>query len=789
MRRPLLIFSLFFILSGFTGLIYESIWTRYLKLFLGHAAYAQSLVLIIFMGGMAIGSWICGRYSGRFRNLLALYGITEGLIGIAALCYHEVFDLTVTFARAQIIPEAGSPVVIALCKWFIAAATILPQSILLGMTFPLISAGLLRMFPLQPGRSLSLLYFANSLGASVGILVSGFFLVRTVGLPGTIQVAGVLNLILAAAALLVARRFPEKEVAGEMREPKKEGQGGEGYRLLFAASLVTGGASFIYEIGWIRMLSQVLGSSTHSFELMLSAFILGLALGGWCIRNYIDKLENPLRFLAFIQILMGCLAVSTLNLYDFTFDIMGWLVSGLSKGEAGYNVFLLVSHAIAMGVMLPATFCAGMTLPLIITIAMKQGAGESVIGKVYCANTVGAIAGIFFAVNVGLPLLGVKNMIVFGAALDMGLGLILWCCATREKLRVAVPYAILGTCMLLGIVLFVEFDTYNMASGVFRDGLVFDKKYDKILYHKDGKTATVSVAVENGQFISLRTNGKSDAGFFLNTDMVSQDEPTMVMAAALPMALHPQARKVANIGLGSGLTTHTLLLNPLIRRVDTVEIEKEMVKAAALLRPRNELVFTDPRSKIHIEDAKTFFSLQDNKYDIIVSEPSNPWVSGVANLFTDEFYRSITGHLAEGGLFVQWMQLYEINSTLVTSVLKALSNNFDDYAIYFPNDKYAGDILIVATETGKIPEIKSLDCGNGDIKEALRRIGITSTASLEARRIATKRDLVDYLAKNPVRANSDYYPILGQNAARALFLDSSAEDFLLFLKSLRENAT
>jgi spermidine synthase len=199
--------------------------------------------------------------------------------------------------------------------------------------------------------------------------------------------------------------------------------------------------------------------------------------------------------------------------------------------------------------------------------------------------------------------------------------------------------------------------------------------------------------------MSIKTNGKTDASITMDKGIEdTSDESTMILTAAIPMSLNPQAATAASIGLGSGLTSHTLLSNPGLKEVDTVEIEKGMVEAANNFKPRVELVYTDPRSHVYIDDAKTFFSTYNKKYDIIVSEPSNPWVSGVAGLFSEEFYRLIKHHINDNGLFVQWVQLYEINVELVASVLKAVSANFADFAVYAPND---GDIMLKPEKTDK----------------------------------------------------------------------------------------
>src|SRR5262249_16580330 len=251
----------------------------------------------------------------------------------------------------------------------------------------------------------------------------------------------------------------------------------------------------------------------------------------------------------------------------------------------------------------------------------------------------------------------------------------------------------------------VKLDAYRMASGVFREsqGLLSTEKAE-VLFQKDGKTATVHLVDERG-FVSIRTNGKVDAGMNLGpADRPGGEGATMVLIDALPILLHPTTRTAGNIGMGSGLTTHVLLSVPTLQVVDTVEIEEAMVEASAGFLPRNDRAYHDPRSRIHIDDAKTFFSTHRSQYDVIVSAPSNPWVSGVAGLFSAEFYRLISRHLNPGGLFIQWLQLYEFDLDLVVSVLKALQPAFADYALYAANP---GDVLIVATRDGPVPEAQS----------------------------------------------------------------------------------
>ncbi|HYN13563.1 MAG TPA: hypothetical protein VET51_13065, partial [Burkholderiales bacterium] len=190
-------FYLLFTASGFAGLIYESIWTHYLKLYLGHAAYAQSLVLAVFMGGMAAGAAYCSRRSERLGNPLAAYALVEALVGVAALAFHPLFVSLTDWSYASLLPALGGEWPALGAKLTLACVLILPQSILLGMTFPLMSAGLARAHPRAAGESVAMLYFTNSLGAAAGVLTSGFVLIAWVGLPGTLRVAGILNLMIA----------------------------------------------------------------------------------------------------------------------------------------------------------------------------------------------------------------------------------------------------------------------------------------------------------------------------------------------------------------------------------------------------------------------------------------------------------------------------------------------------------------------------------------------------------------------------------------------------------------
>lgn len=765
--RPVLL--LVFAASGFAGLIYESVWTHYLKLFLGHAAHAQTLVLAIFMGGIALGSWVAARRVSGLSDPLRGYAVAEGLLGVAAFLFHPLFAAATSFAYDAVLPALPAAGASAVFRWSLAALLILPQSVVLGTTFPLMAAGLLRRRPGGQGSSVSLLYFANSIGGVAGVLCSGFLLVRLLGLPGTLAAAGLVNLAVAAAALAIAHANPPVAAAPAPVPLPFAPAPAAVFRLALAAAAVTGAASFVYEIVWVRLLALVLGTSTHAFELMLSAFILGLALGSLWVRSRVDRIGDHLRVLAGVQVLMGVLALATLPLYGQAFRLVERLLAVLPKSAAGYGLFLGASHGIALAVMLPATLCAGMTLPLITTVLLRRGHGERSVGIAYAANTLGGIAGVFLAVHVAIPLLGLRGALLLGAAMDAGLGLALaWAPASASTPRWRLLLAGAAACALALFIGLGPLDDSLLASGVYRTGTL-DSHEDRIVARRDGKTATVHV-VRQGECLSLRTNGKGDAGIGVGPlAPVTPDERTTVLLAALPLLMRPEGGPVANVGMGSGLTSHELLASARVSSLDTIEIEPAVAELARHFQPRNERVFTDARSRVRIEDAKAFFAASPARYGIVVSEPSAVWVSGNASLFTREFYRQVRDRLDTGGLFAQWLHLYEIGPDQVVSILKAFDETFPDWAVYLSNDL---DAILIGVAAGELPPPSWTPAAVAPFAADLARTGLLGPADLQVRRVADRRSLGPLLRLSDVPVNSDYRPYVDQRAGRARFLRS-----------------
>ncbi|MGE3536422.1 MAG: fused MFS/spermidine synthase [Candidatus Tectimicrobiota bacterium] len=790
------ILYLVFVLSGAAGLIYESIWSRYLGLFVGHSAYAQIIVLAIFLGGMSLGALLVGQFSARGQRPLLWYAMLELAIGLLGAVFHPVYVVVTQLAYEVIFPALPGPVSLLLVKWAIASALIVPQSILLGATFPCMSAGILRHTAAQPGRVLALLYGANSLGAALGVLLAGFVLVALLGLPGTVLTAAGCNVLVALVVLLLVRRQPVRSAADlEQELPYADTLARLSpwalrrlWRWLLGVSAVTALASFVYEIAWIRMLSLVLGSATHAFELMLSAFILGLALGACWVHRRADQFRTPLRTLAHVQWLMGCLALATLPLYLASFEWMTWLLSAFAQTSAGYVGYNLARYGICLVVMLPATFCAGMTLPLLTRILLVAGHGERAIGWVYGINTLGSIVGVLLAGLVLLPLVGLKALLIIGAACDMGVGVLLLGFRVNAAHYVSRRPAVLTGLLLCGLLLAaasLPLDRLVMTSGVYRHGLLPRAGSRELLFYKDGRTATVA-AVRNTQdgLIILSTNGKPDASLtaeWFSTPAperprtpLRRDAATQVLLPLITLAHVPQARTAAVIGHGSGQSSHLLLGSTRLERLVTIDIEPEMITGSRLFFPANRRVFEDPRSLLVIDDARAYFAAQQQQYDMILSEPSNPWVSGVSGLFTAEFYARIVSLLTPQGVFGQWVQLYELNDDLVLSILAALHQHFASYQLFLIGH---GDILIVASPLPRFPAPTWDIFRWPGIADSLQPFIPLQPDDLEAMRLLDRAALAALLDTWPAR-NTDFFPRLDLEAEKARYLGTSAQGII-----------
>lgn len=760
---------LLFALSGVAGLIYEGTWARYLKLFLGHSSYGQILTLCIYMGGLAVGSFLAGKLLPRIRRPLRAYAWTELGIGLGGLLYHPLFLLvTEGFYDAQWTRTLGSTGAETI-KLGLAVLTTLPVAILLGMTFPFIAAGLSRKDNDSGRASLPRLYFTNSLGASLGILLASYILIPRLGNQGALAIAALINFVLLTVFWNMDRRFQVPATLPESSANDNDASfliiaPAPPPRLWLAVAAITGWTSFVYEVVWIRLLSLLMGSSSHSFDQMLSAFILGLALGSIASSKLLR--QDPLRLLAFAQIAMAFFALCTLYFHAPFFFVMNEAHQIFNQTPAGYVFWSLLKYGLSVVWMVPTSFFAGMTLPLLTLILNRTLRSEAPIGKVYGWNTLGAILGAVAGGLFLLPVLQLKGALVVAALGDMAIGVWLFARYRAQIGRKPLFWVILA--LALAPILWMDFDPQMITSGVFRSYKSFEPKETVIVRH--GRTATISFH-ESPVHLYIKTNGKADASLRKDrNEPVAGDEITQAATAFVPIAMRDKPYDAAMVGLGSGMGSHYLLADPLLRSLDCVEIEQEMVNLAKGFLPYNHRSFDDPRMHLYVDDARTFFHTHGKTYDLIVSVPSNPWVSGVSGLFSKEFYHHVKRYLRPGGHLVQWLQTYEFDNVLLLHILKALDESFTNVAVYrVPEEP---DIIIVA---GDGPAIQS----------HIGRFRTDPVLVAEFTRMhrpwyffGEQNFLFTTKALRPIfdgiAANSEFVPYVDSKAERARYINSNA---------------
>ncbi|MDF1812185.1 MAG: hypothetical protein P1V20_08220 [Verrucomicrobiales bacterium] len=781
---------LLFLLSGFVALIYEGIWTRYLKLFLGHSSYGQVITLITFMGGIGLGSFLAAKYLKKVKNPFLTYAVIEILLAVSALIFHSLYG-TVTgffFENAEAFSKVfwvGKAVQVFLCLLIT-----LPFSTLLGLTYPLIAAGLMRHTGDGGRKSLPTLYFINSLGGAAGILVTSYYFIAQFGTNGTLLLAAIGNGIVGCGFYLISKRATTAKVSGEegskQHRPDSETVPVETIRLWLLVSLGTGFASFIYEVGWIRLLSLILGSSTHSFDVMISAFIFGLAFGGLFASRLIRKPgANITKTMATVQILMGCFAVISLFLYRPLFEAIRYSHSLIMKSEQAYSLYSIYKYLMALVLMFPASFCAGITLPLITYFLVRKTGNEKYTGSVYGWNTVGSILGAAAGGMMLLPLFQLKWTIFTGAALDIALGVALLLSIRKVSPGLngyrKLAYGVVAVCVIPAA--FVSFDQTLLSRGYYRNGLAGENP-PEILAYQDGRTATIA-AIETENFLSLKTNGKSDGGIYKvipeGEKGIRGDESTVAQLAALPMMTREGDYSAAIIGMGTGMTLHYLLSDQRLKEVDLIEIEPAVIKIAEKFRPRNERCFTDERVNFVIDDAKSYFYGNRKTYDIIISEPSNPWVSGVSSLFTKEFYRHTKSFLKPDGVFVQWIHGYEFGDDLMVSVLAALTE-FKEFEVYKVHQN-TGDFMILASNSPiDVKDVKKL-AENSSFQQDIDPFGEKLSNLGPKNFLVSSKTLSAVLEDCHNMANSDYFPYVEQHSEYAFFLKKKVSIFNEYVDS------
>ena len=782
------VIAVLFIVSGATGLIYQVAWFKYLSLFLGNTTYAQTILLATFMGGLAIGASLWGRRADRTKSPILLYGALEFFIGIYCILYPWIMGVAknvfVVSVHALQLPSDGTAVL--LIKLAVSILTLLLPTILMGGTLPVLVRFISHSVE-ESGRNVATLYFLNSFGAVVGSLLGGFFLVPMAGLRATVISAGIVNILIAAVAFVLGKR-KRFSLSVDEAVPETEIPPYPDKFVVLAVGVagVSGLAAMIYEVAWVRLLIPVLGSSTYSYTLMLVAFISGITIGSWLVAILMRRWKNLIAALALCQLLVGVSMALMLPLYGRIPYFFWQLGSILTRSDTTYPIFLTLQFIIGFAIMIVPTIFLGMSLPLASRIATRsvQVLGRSV-GTVFSVNTIGTVVGSLAAGLVLIPLIGVRHAMEVGLLLNLVSGIVLTVVdSAMSRVRRVVLVASAGFLACLTFVLGSDWNQIVTLSGVFRRfnnerqppasyaEFVKGVTASKVLFYEEGASATVGVIegpISGRMQNILIINGKADASSV-------GDLPTQVLLAQVPMMLHPNPDTVLVIGFGSGVTTGSVLTHP-VKLVESVEISPEVIAASKLFEHVNNKPLADPRVKLYIDDALAFLKLSQTNYDVVISEPSNPWIAGIGNLYTTEFFEMCKGRLKPHGLMVQWFHLYEIDDATFKLVVRTFRSVFPHVMVW---QSWSTDLLLVGSLEPVALDMDQLSkrFSTLAVKNDLERITIPDPATLISLEMISERPIREYASDGPL--NTEDKPFLEHWAPRAFFTNRGATEIIRF---------
>jgi len=737
-RRTLPLLALCFFLSGLGSLVLEVVWTRQLRLIFGSTTLAASTILVAYMLGLGLGGLLGGRVAHRLRDGIRAYAWIEIVIGVVALVVPFLLAALPPLARSLMHDAGFWPLLLG--RFAIALVVLLVPTILMGATLPIVVTAVTRIEP-RIGASTGLLYGINTLGAVAGVFATAFVLFPLLGLWRSNVFGAVLDIAVGVLALTVLGRATAPASAASDVEASRTaapavpvpatGEPIPATSVLLIAYALVGFTALVYEVAWTRALALVLGSSIYAFSAMLGAFLAGIALGSLAVRRIVDRTTRPLRLLVIGLCALGVLSLAvTLLLPSLPDAFLGLL---RRTGPIGTRLVLL-QVVLCVIVQLPATLVLGALFPLLTRLVASGSATTgSAVGRVYFANTLGCAAGAFAAGFVLIPVLGLRETLALAAAVNLtsaalvlllqpGLG-------SRARLAAAAPLA--GALALL--VFSIPFDGTRLTRGAFRGPelvLDFDVTDEEIvgvppkevLFYRDGMNSTVSVHREGDGILELRVNGKADAS-------TGGDMSTQVLLGALPLLFGPPAQSVAVIGYASGVTAGSVARHP-IERLEVIEIEPAILEAERFFQQQNGRPLDDPRVRVVLDDGRAHLAANPGAYDVVISEPSNPWMSGVSNLFTREFFAVARESLRPGGRLLQWVQLYAMPPEDLYSILAALRTEFG-YVYAFAHGDEEPDLLLLATQAplsrDDLPRWEKLSPA---VQYDLRRIGNFSTTDL-----------------------------------------------------------
>ncbi|MDH5642678.1 MAG: fused MFS/spermidine synthase [Gemmatimonadota bacterium] len=761
-KVKLLILFLFFA-SGACGLVYEVVWMRMLTLVFGATAFATSTILATFFAGLALGSFYFGRVVDKGKNPLAVYALLEVGVGVCAFVMPAIFEvLSFVYVGSARIFDAGF-YELSVLRFVMSFMVLLVPTTLMGGTLPV----MVKLFAKDRERlafNVGTLYSVNTFGAVVGAVSAGFLLILILGTREAAYLAGVVNLLIAAAAWAVLKWAP----VGELRprdETVEQKINNQGPAVVATArvrnvALIAGGVSGFCALGlevfWTRSLVFFLDNSTHAFTTILTACLLGIAVGSVVVSRFVDSRTNLLMWLGWMQVSIGVFAVLAIPLLNHLAPVMQNM-AGTEINSALHWKWVGMRFVNAMAVMLVPCALMGMMFPLIAKIyAVNLKTVGAALGNVYAVNTVGGVLGSLTAGFVLIPLVGVQTGIaILGAASVIVGGAVMW--FEPSATIIVKRRALLGA----GGVLVAGALFYGVNGVLVLSSFQERIESARVLSYDEGIGATVKVYRDNRGDKSISVNGFPVAG----TSLAAQD--VQIPLAHYPMLLTRNTNPKVNIvGFGAGGTSWGFTRYE-TTRIDLVELVPAVIRAAPWFQEVNHGVLDDPRFNVIMGDGRNHALVTDQIYDVISIDATTPKMAGNGSLYTLEFYELLRARLNRGGLVVQWLPYHLVSNDEMKMIARTFLTVFPHTSLWFTPSRHHV-LLLGSLDNVEIDAVElERKFADPQVRDELAVIGIESPMDFLATFVMGAESLARLV--EGARLNTDGHPYLEFTPAMAYF--------------------
>jgi len=729
-----------FFSSGISGLIYQILWTRMIVKVIGCAPYAISIILTVFMGGLGLGAYLVSKYIDRIKGtgkLLKMYGLLELAIGIYAGAVPLLLKVFLPLYSVLYNHLYHHYIIYNLLTFFGVFTILCIPVICMGATLPILCQFYVSSLS-HLGTHVGRLYGLNTIGAAFGALLCGFWLIEFLGVTYTLIFAMMINSLIGLFCLFIGSKLsaiepvskekisgkisgkvsgkalkkpaaPEKSLQDTLQDNGKPGIERMSSSLTLNGALaifaVSGFCAMAYEVIWTKLLGLIVGPTTYSFTIVLVTFILGLGLGSIIFGWLADKVKEPIWLLIATQVASALFVLVVSQLLGNSQLFFAKLIFNFQNHFALLN---LTKAVILFLFMILPTLCLGATFPLVGKIYTQSvSTVGSSLGFAYMVNTVGAVLGSFCAGFLLIPLIGKEKGLSLVIGLQFLIPLVVALIILVKNRDGILKRSFLIAVALAGLVLCLYLPVWNrhgLSQGKYHrfdyfKQVIMDHGWwesllsgseimnnlssGKLVYYGDGIggfTTVIKYTSALGRVdYTLSNSGKADASSF-------GDMPTQTLSAHFPMLIHPNPKTVMVLGLASGITSGEVLYYP-VNKLDILEISNEVVAASDFFRPWNNNVLSDPRTKLIVQDGRAHLQLTNQKYDVIISEPSNPWMAGLSALFTYDFFSLAKDRLNDEGIFAQFIHGYQMDWPTFSLVGRT-------FAQAFPNN------LLVTTNLG-----------------------------------------------------------------------------------------